>query len=104
MEGPLCSQRDCLELLKRLGTEVRRILLVGGGAKSRAVRAYAPQILGKDVELPKLDEYVAIGAARQAAWVLSGDNQPPEWPTEVEETLTGEPEEETYRQYRSWRK
>lgn len=104
VEGLLCSQRDCLELLKRLGTETRRILLVGGGAKSRAVRAYAPQILGKDVELPKLDEYVAIGAARQAAWVLSGDNQPPEWPIEVEETLTGEPEEETYRQYRSWRK
>lgn len=104
VEGLLCSQRDCLELLKRPGTEVRRILLVGGGAKSRAVRAYAPQILGKNVELPKLDEYVAIGAARQAAWALSGDNQPPEWPIEVEETLTGEPEEGIFRQYQSWRK
>lgn len=104
VEGLLCSQRDCLELLKHLGTEVKRILLVGGGAKSRAVRAYAPQILGMDVELPRIDEYVAIGAARQAAWVLSNQDQPPTWPVEVEETLTGQSQDQVYRQYQGWRK
>ena len=104
IEGLLCSQRDCLELLKHLGTEVRRILLVGGGAKSKAVRAYAPQILGMDVELPQIDEYVAIGAARQAAWALFGQDQPPVWPVNIEETLSGQPQEQVYRQYRNWRK
>ena len=103
VEGLLCSQRDCLELLKRLGTTVSRILLVGGGAKSPAVRAYAPGILGMDVQLPRPDEYVAIGAARQAAWALTGEEEPPVWPVDVETTLTGAPCEQVYQQYLRWR-
>ena len=43
------------------------ILLIGGGAKSVAIRTLAPSILGMDVTRPATDEYVAIGAARQAA-------------------------------------
>ena len=103
IEGLLCSQRDCLELLKRLGTTVSRILLVGGGAKSPAVRAYAPGILGMDVQLPRPDEYVAIGAARQAAWTLTGEEEPPAWPVDIETTLTGAPCEQVYQQYLRWR-
>ncbi len=103
VEGLLCSQRDCLELLKRLGTTVSRILLVGGGAKSPAVRAYAPGILGMDVQLPRPDEYVAIGAARQAAWALTGEEEPPAWPVDIETTLTGAPCEQVYQQYLRWR-
>ena len=41
-----------------------------------------------DVELPETDEHVAIGAARQAAWVLSGETEPPTWPVKVETTPT----------------
>lgn len=103
VEGLLCSQRDCLELLKRLGTTVSKILLVGGGAKSPAVRAYAPGILGMDVQLPRPDEYVAIGAARQAAWALTGEEEPPAWPVDIETTLTGAPCEQVYQQYLRWR-
>ncbi|WLT11152.1 xylulokinase [Bifidobacterium asteroides] len=103
VEGLLCSQRDCLELLKRLGTTVSKILLVGGGAKSPAVRAYAPGILGMDVQLPRPDEYVAIGAARQAAWTLTGEEEPPAWPVDIETTLTGAPCEQVYQQYLRWR-
>ena len=103
VEGLLCSQRDCLELLKRLGTTVSKILLVGGGAKSPAVRAYAPGILGMDVQLPRPDEYVAIGAARQAAWTLTGEEEPPAWPVDIETTLTGSPCEQVYQQYLRWR-
>ena len=55
----------------------RRVLLVGGAARSPAVRALAPSILGRDVVLPAEGEYVARGAARQAAWALSGAAQPP---------------------------
>lgn len=103
IEGLLCSQRDCLELLKRLGTTVSKILLVGGGAKSPAVRAYAPGILGMDVQLPRPDEYVAIGAARQAAWTLTGEEEPPAWPVDIETTLTGATCEQVYQQYLRWR-
>lgn len=103
VEGLLCSQRDCLELIRSLGADITRILLIGGGARSAAVRAYAPGILGMDVELPATDEYVAIGAARQAAWVLSGEPEPPAWPLTIEETLTGEPTPEVYAQYARYR-
>ena len=103
VEGLLCSQRDCLELVKGLGVDVKRILLIGGGTKFAAVRALAPAILGMDVELPETDEYVAIGAARQAAWVLSGETEPPTWPVKVETTLTGEPTPQVYEQYVRWR-
>ena len=99
VEGLLCSQRDCLELVKSLGTEVKRVLLIGGGAKSKSVRALAPSILGLDVELPVADEYVAIGAARQAAWVYSGESEPPVWQVANETVLTGEPTEAVYQQY-----
>ena len=67
VEGLLCSQRDCLELIRSLGAEISRILLIGGGAKSKAIRTLAPSVFGMDVTRPTTDEYVAIGAARQAA-------------------------------------
>jgi xylulokinase len=33
------------------------------------------------VTVPQPAEYVALGAARQAAWALSGATSPPEWPS-----------------------
>ncbi|RBP99151.1 xylulokinase [Bifidobacterium xylocopae] len=103
VEGLLCSQRDCLELLKHLGARVDRILLVGGGARSTAVRAYAPAIWGMDVLLPRIDQYVAIGAARQAAWTLADTPEPPAWPVQIEATLTASPTPAVYAQYARWR-
>jgi len=44
-------------------------------------------VLGIDVEVPEPGEYVARGAARQAAWVVSGADDPPAWPIPVVETL-----------------
>jgi xylulokinase len=55
------------------------VLLVGGAAASRAVREIAPAVLGRSVHVPPPDEYVARGAARQAAWVLAGSAEPPAW-------------------------
>lgn len=60
-----------LQALRDLGVPLERALLIGGGAQSEAVRRIAPLILGVPVEVPEPGEYVAIGAARQAASVLN---------------------------------
>lgn len=79
VEGLLCGLADGLDALVAQGTTVRRVLLVGGGARSEAVRHIAPAVLGVPVVVPAPGEYVADGAARQAAWVLSGADEPPAW-------------------------
>lgn len=80
VEGVLCGLADGLDAIVREGVVVRRILLVGGGAQSEAVRQIAPTIFGRSVVVPAAGEYVAEGAARQAAWVWSGAAEPPQWP------------------------
>ena len=57
----------------------RRVLLIGGGARSEALRRIAPAVLGHPVVVPPAAEYVADGAARQAAWALTGGDEPPHW-------------------------
>ena len=74
-----------------LGATPRRVLLIGGGARSAAVCALAPAILGLPVVVPRPDEYVARGAARQAAWALSGASEPPQWPMPDQRTYDAEP-------------
>jgi xylulokinase len=79
VEGLLCGLADGLDTLRASGAPVRRVLLVGGGARSEAVRRLAPAVLGVPVLVPPPGEYVADGAARQAAWVLSGEAHAPQW-------------------------
>ena len=87
VEGMLCGLADAVDAVRALGTPVERIILVGGAARSRAVREIASAVLGLPVSVPQPGEYVARGAARQAAWVLSGATEPPQWPlTDVVET------------------
>jgi len=79
VEGLLCALADGIEHLTSLGVVARRVLLIGGGARSRALREMAPTVFGVPVLAPTPAEYVALGAARQAAWVLSGGPRPPQW-------------------------
>ncbi len=79
VEGLLCGLADGIEAVVACGVPVERVLLVGGAASSPAVQQLAPGIFGRPVLVPPPGEYVADGAARQAAWVLSGDDTPPEW-------------------------
>jgi xylulokinase len=79
VEGLLCGLADALDALVAAGVPVQRAFLVGGAARSEAVARIAPAILGRPVLLPTPGEYVADGAARQAAWVLAGSDGPPEW-------------------------
>ena len=83
VEGMWCGIADGVDALlaqTEQGAQAERLLLVGGGARSRAVREIAPAILGRAVEVPEPGEYVARGAARQAAWALAGGDEPPSWP------------------------
>lgn len=80
-EALLCSLADAVDhLVAATGDQPRRLLLVGGALHSPALRALAPAILGRPVTHPPLGEYVALGAARQAAWALAGGDRPPVWP------------------------
>lgn len=79
VEGMLCLLGACVDRAASHGQEIHRILIVGGGSRSRAVREIAPAVLGRPVDVPPAGEYVALGAARQAAWTLSGDDVPPAW-------------------------
>ncbi|MFI0350346.1 xylulokinase [Actinomadura sp. 9N407] len=80
VEALLCSLADAVDHLAAQGVRPRRTLLIGGGARSAAVRAIAPAIFGTPVTVPEPAEYVALGAARQAAWALAGTLEPPAWP------------------------
>ena len=79
VEGLLCGLADGIEAVVAQGVSVERVLLVGGAARSPAVQQLAPGIFGRPVLVPPPGEYVADGAARQAAWVLSGADAPPDW-------------------------
>lgn len=94
VEGLLCSLADGVAHLAAHGVVARRILLVGGGAQSRALREIAPTVFGMPVLAPAPAQYVALGAARQAAWALSGSPRPPEWvpPATDEYTADAAPE------------
>jgi xylulokinase len=90
VEGLLCGLADGLDALVASGARVDRIVLVGGGARSPAIRQIAPTVLGRPVLVPPPGEYVADGAARQAAWTLSGDAEPPTWSRAGVETYEGD--------------
>jgi xylulokinase len=91
VEGLLCGLADGLDAVAAGGTAVRRVLLIGGGAQSEAVRRIAPSVLGVPVLVPPAGEYVADGAARQAAWVLTEESVPPRWPIPGTQVFDADP-------------
>ena len=71
VEGLLAHMRFALECVRELGVPIEKVLVVGGGARSRAVQSLAAKFLGVPVEFPEAAEYVALGAARQAGMLHS---------------------------------
>ena len=71
VEGMLGGLAAGVDALRQVGVPVERLLLIGGGAQSPAVRAIAPEVFGLPVVVPDPAEYVALGAARQAALLTS---------------------------------
>jgi xylulokinase len=78
VEGMLGGLADAVDALVSVGVEPRRVLLVGGAANNPAVIEVAATLVSAPVEVPPAGEYVADGAARQAAWLLTGGHVP-EW-------------------------
>ena len=72
IEGVIAGMVFAAEALKREGFSAKRILLIGGAAKSEAVQEIAAAMFQSEIQLPTPGEYVADGAARQAAWALTG--------------------------------
>jgi xylulokinase len=85
IEGMLCGLADGLDAVTSLGVAADRLLLIGGAAQNPAVRAIAAQVFDAPIVVPAPGEYVADGAARQAAWALTGHR--PEWPVDVVASL-----------------
>jgi xylulokinase len=81
IEGMLCGLADGLDAVRGQGVLASRILLTGGAAQNSAVSAIAAQVFDVPVVIPRPAEYVALGAAVQAAWALTGER--PEWPVEL---------------------
>lgn len=67
IEGMLRGLGVGKEILEGNGFEINKIFLIGGAAANPAVQQIATEIFGSGVTVPKANEYVALGAARQAA-------------------------------------
>jgi xylulokinase len=81
IEGMLCSLAEASDVITNFGqgTVPNRVVLIGGAAASKAVQEIAATLFKVPVHIPPAAEYVADGAARQAAWALSGSEKPPAW-------------------------
>jgi xylulokinase len=79
VEGMLCGLADAVAPLQAWGVTPRRIVLIGGASRSAAVQRIAAGLFALPVAVPEPAEYVALGAARQAAWMLGPDDTAPRW-------------------------
>jgi xylulokinase len=77
IEGMLGGLADAVDALEAVGVQIGRVLIVGGAAANTAVGPIAATMFTVPVIVPPAGEYVADGAARQAAWVAT--QQLPQW-------------------------
>src|SRR5207249_9447589 len=67
LEGSAFALRDILEAIGAAGLEVRRLTIVGGGAKGSLWRQIKADVTGLPVRVPTSVETTATGAAILAA-------------------------------------
>jgi xylulokinase len=79
IEGMFGGLVEAVQALESVGVVAQRVILIGGAAANSAVSAVAATMFNVPIEVPPEGEYVADGAAVQAAWALSGEVNPPEW-------------------------
>lgn len=76
VEGMLGGLGCGVEAITSLGVPAHRVVLIGGGSRSLAVQQIATTSFSIPVEVPPSMEYVAWGAARQAAHTIDADLPP----------------------------
>jgi xylulokinase len=103
IEGMLSGLVDAAQSLISRGVAVNRILLIGGAAKNPAVGKIAASLFGREVLIPPAGEYVANGAARQAAWVVLGGESAPVWDLGQVERVNAPHTPEVLERYRKLR-
>ncbi|MBP1240610.1 xylulokinase [Frigoribacterium sp. PvP120] len=99
VEGMLSALADGAAAVRDLGVEVHRVLLIGGAALNPAVQAVAAQVFDVPVSVPSPGEYVADGAARQAAWALTGGR--PRWEVAIRSSADASPVPAIAERYRA---
>jgi xylulokinase len=72
VEGVVCGLLDGLDALTAAAPTGGQLILVGGGARSRAYRQILADLSGREVLVPRIEEQVATGACVQAAAAESG--------------------------------
>lgn len=79
IEGVIGGILFAAKAVTKQGIETERILLIGGAARNQAVQEITAELFESEIQIPNPGEYVANGAARQAAWALSSQIAPPQW-------------------------
>jgi xylulokinase len=70
-EGVVCGLLDAVDALTAAGVDTGgKVVLAGGGARSRAYRQVLADLGGRTVAVPDAQEHVALGACVQAAAAL----------------------------------
>ena len=101
VEGMLCGLADAVDPLREAGVTPQRIVLIGGAARSAAVQRLAAGLFAMPVVVPEPAEYVALGAARQAAWMIGQDAEPPTWKRDSTSTEPDSARTDYYKQVRA---
>jgi xylulokinase len=71
VEGVVCGLLDGLDALAAFAPTAGQVVVVGGGARSRAYRQVLADLSGRQVLVPHVGEQVATGACVQAAAVAA---------------------------------
>lgn len=72
MLGLGCAIANAVDALAATFGAPTRVLLVGGGSRSCGLRQVIADLTGRTIHRPEDREHAAYGAARQAAWALTG--------------------------------
>lgn len=97
IEGMVCGLAAGLDAVVDAGVAVERILLIGGGARLEATQQIASEVFARPVTVVPPAEYVALGAAAQAAWTLTGAR--PAWELEGTTIISSPPHPQTRSAY-----
>jgi xylulokinase len=72
VEAVVSNLAHGLDAIVRETETVTRLTLIGGGAQNVGVQQVVSETVSLPVLVPQPGEYVAMGAAKQAAWALTG--------------------------------